>query len=211
MPGYTVFAAGVSDSQSNDYDAFQIEEQRLRRHMMDGPVIYFSTCSATVTPYVEHKLRMASVVRTDPDSFVIHLPPVVPHVYDPTRRSLPNFIVDSIVKGNANVRHVMRSVIAADHVARITEQLVYDHSDARALRTVHIAPRARWDVSSLIRKVARAVNRPCDITSIACPDDIFLTHLHPTIDEIAQGLGIRLDDKNYSIRVLEDYVRSVIR
>lgn len=105
VPGITVFASGVSNSQETNSEFFRREQQLLESYLVQDShehLIYISTCSVsdtsqTSSPYIQHKKNMEELTLTQSDTSVVRLPNVV----GPTgnKRNLVRHFVGAILSG----------------------------------------------------------------------------------------------------------------
>lgn len=125
-----ILASGVSDSSEESPVAFAREAGLIQRSVQlnnDRHVIYFSSCAISaglVSPYVNHKIRMESLVKDVASSYqVIRLPQVVGVVENST---LISHLVRSILRGQEIQiqRRATRHLIAIEDVCRLTELVI---------------------------------------------------------------------------------------
>lgn len=130
-PEVIVFASGVSNSQESRGAEFLRENQMLNECMSCKKkfIVYFSTCSVNDpelldAPYVVHKKKMETLVRSAKNYAIFRLPQVVGKTPNPN--TLTNYLYRQIISGsNFKVwRHATRNLIDVDDVASIVSYLV---------------------------------------------------------------------------------------
>ena len=105
IPGVTVFASGVSNSQETSHDSFLRERDLLQGHLSQprqNHLVYISTCSLSdplqvSSPYIVHKKEMEKLTSLEPNTSIVRLPNVVGP--SGNKRNLVNYFVDAIVSG----------------------------------------------------------------------------------------------------------------
>lgn len=126
----TVFASGVSNSLETRQAEFSREAALLRQSLRIGTrrLVYFGSCGVTteseLTPYMQHKRAMESLVLSAPNGLVLRLPQVVSRTDNP--HTLTNFLRDRIVSGEqfSVWAHAERNLIDIDDIVRIGVRLV---------------------------------------------------------------------------------------
>lgn len=125
-----VFASGVSNSLETRLGEFAREEALLRQ-LLAGErkrFVYFGSCGVTsaeseLTPYMQHKRSMESLVLSAPHGLVLRLPQVVGRTEN--HHTLTNFLRDHIVSGEHFTvwAHAERNLIDIDDIVKIGARL----------------------------------------------------------------------------------------
>ena len=127
---FSIFAAGVSNSNEKNPIQFLREKERLLRCMdSDKHLIYFSTCSVydqslLNDPYVTHKLEMESICKNASLYSIFRLPQVVGATDNPN--ILANYLFNAI-SGNSNFKiwqKATRVLIDVEDVASIVTYML---------------------------------------------------------------------------------------
>ena len=130
-----VFAAGVSDSLTEQEAEYQRELDLLQSHLHEGMhrlFVYFSTCSVAdphrqATRYVTHKLHVESIIKQQrPRYLILRLPVVVGD--SKSKRTFPHQLYKKVLSGEEMTlwRNAKRFPIDVDDVVRITRRLIGD-------------------------------------------------------------------------------------
>ena len=130
-----VYAYGVSDSRCTDQKAFLRESAALKDALISHPdtiFIYFGSCSVDDpemigSPYIDHKLRMESLVSAHVErSLIIRLPQVAG--FTKNKSNLLSFLADHIQhqKSFDLWLNASRNIIDVDDVVATVKVLIED-------------------------------------------------------------------------------------
>jgi len=123
---FDIFAAGVSDSTSDNHTGFLREERLLLSTIQrEKKIIYFSTCSiydydSINKPYVAHKLNMEALITEHCQDYIIfRLPQVVGWTKNP--HTIINYLAQQILEQKQfNLwKNAYRNLIDVEHVRDI--------------------------------------------------------------------------------------------
>lgn len=132
-PDIIVFASGVSNSRETRISEFEREQALLSQLLEneDRRLIYFGSCGivapqAELTPYMQHKRSMESLVLSTSTGLVFRLPQVVGKTDNP--HTLTNFLRNRIVSGEHFPvwRLAERNLIDIDDIVRIVSTLAFE-------------------------------------------------------------------------------------
>lgn len=208
-PAYWIYAAGVSNSQCLDAEAFARERLQLTAALQSGKsaeaFIYFSTCSvydplALNSAYVLHKLEMERLVLSHARYLIARLPQVAGRTNNPN--TLLNHLYSKICSGGhiTSWRHASRNIIDVDDVALILTAILSDPSARQLL--VNIANPRSCTVMEIISAMEHAIGRRA-LTSekdAGSRYEIDTTYISP----IAEKFGIAFGD-DYLAAVIKKY------
>lgn len=202
-----IFASGVSNSLESDAAQFDRESallhETLSRH--DGRLVYFSSCgagelAASATPYMQHKVRMESVVLASGRGLVLRLPQVVARTDNP--HTLTNFIRDRILGEEAFTvwAGAERNLIDIEHIVAIGTRLIED--DQYGPHPVSIASERSLPMLEIVQVFEDTLGRKGRYTVV---DKSSPLHIDTAIAKAVAGpLGINLGD-GYVRRVIQKY------
>lgn len=159
MPGVTVFASGVSNSQETSQESFRRERELLQSHLSQprkSDFIYISTCSVTnslqdSSPYIEHKKEMEKLTLSEPNTSIIRLPNVVGP--SGNKRNLVNYFVDAVVSGEKIfVQNLAkRYLLGVDEMTSLIGAYISQGTENGAI--VEFAPPFSTPVVELVRQI----------------------------------------------------------
>jgi len=203
-----VYAAGVSNSGCRDTMEFEREEKRLVCSIegrSEGTLlIYFSTCSIAdnllkESPYVEHKLRMESLVAELDNFLIIRLPQVAGKTPNP--HTLLNYLYARISRSEKLRiwRDAFRNIIDVDDVAKIVEKLV---DDSVRNRIVNVANPESIQVVDLVYAMERVVGKKA-VFEIVNGGSGYDIDISPIVEYLAEDEF----DETYIESVLRKYYR----
>jgi hypothetical protein len=94
------YAAGVSNSSCTDAEEFERDKTRLKAHLdRPGLFVYFSTCSAAQSDYVQHKRECEQMVQQRGDYLICRLPIVAGKTSNP--HTLLNYLHSRVSRSEA--------------------------------------------------------------------------------------------------------------
>lgn len=159
MPGVTVFASGVSNSQETSQDSFRRERDLLHGHLSqprENHLIYISTCSVSdplqvSSPYIVHKKEMEKLTRSDPNTSIVRLPSVVGP--SGNKRNLVNYFVEAILSGEKIFVQELakRYLLGVDEMTSLIGAYI-SHGPENG-GTVEFAPPFSTPVTELVRQI----------------------------------------------------------
>ena len=127
--GFTIFAAGVSNSLELNKLEFEREKILLEKAIQDcRGLVYFSSCSAPFQssgrPYFRHKMEMERLVLGNPGNFVVRLPQLVG--VNQNKSQICNFIFSHLVKGEEFEvwRFAQRNILDVARIPPILENVI---------------------------------------------------------------------------------------
>ena len=205
-PKVAIFASGVSDS-SEVRGAEFARERELLLELLQSTVerlVYFGSCDAAavngmLTPYLQHKKQMESLVLVRPGGLVLRLPQVVGKVGNP--HTLAHFLRDRILSGEHFTvwKNAERNLVDIDDVVAIGGALIAGHA-AGVPSPVSIAAKASIPMPEIVGMFERALGKAANCTMVrkghALPVEV------GAAVEVAARLGIDLGP---------DYIESVVR
>lgn len=158
------YAAGVSNSGCRDEREYLRERTRLEQTIAacspGDRIVYFSTCSIEDpamrdSAYVQHKLRMESIVRGCARYLILRLPQVAGKTPNP--HTLLNYLHARIARSERF--HVwsgaMRNIIDVEDVVKIALDLIA-REDANA-ETINIANPHSFGMSDIVHAMERVL------------------------------------------------------
>jgi hypothetical protein len=204
-----VYAAGVSNSTSDNSAAFERERSRLAaaldKYFDSDAFVYFGTCSANdLSPnksaYVCHKLRMEEMVRTHPRYLIIRLPQVVGLTAN--AHTLVNFLFERIEKGDPFKvwAYARRNLIDIDDVVRLTTYFLLN--EGARCETINIANVRDIGVIELVGLVSKIIGKDPVIEIIEKRDDQLIDV--DRVRSVASAAGVNFD-QDYIERILLKY------
>ena len=159
LPGVTVFASGVSNSQENSQDSFFRERKFLQGHLeqpRENHLIYISTCSVresleALSPYILHKKEMENLTLSEPNTSIIRLPNIVGP--SGNRKNLVNYIVDALVSGKKIFVQELakRYLLGVDEMTSLIGAYISKGPETGAI--VEFAPPFSTPVTELVRQI----------------------------------------------------------
>lgn len=203
-----IFASGVSNSLESDPVAFDREAALLEQTRADHSgalLVYFGTCSVDdperrKTPYVQHKLRMESLlVASSGPWLVLRVPLAIGR--NPGGRTLAQFLYERIVRGEAFEvwEGAARFPIDVDDVLRIGSRLIADQ--AMWNRRINIALR-RFAVLDFVHVMEGIVGKKAVYNVVRKGRSFDLDC--PEVRAMAGALNLDLSE-HYLERVLRKY------
>ena len=161
-----IYAAGVSNSNCIDLQAFDRERGRLSSAIEnlanEITFVYFGTCSVldsemTNKPYVMHKLAMEEIVKKHPKYLILRLPQVAGKTTNPN--TLLNFLFAHISCGEAFKvwSKAKRNIIDVDDVVSIAMLLLAD-SSLRNI-TVNIANTSSYSLIEIVHTFEKILEK----------------------------------------------------
>ena len=209
--GAVIFASGVSDSTESRGEAFEREAKLLRRAREENPeklIVYFGTCSAADpdrinTPYVQHKLKMESLLQDSSGSWmVLRLPLAIGPIHK--SRTLAQYLYEEILHERPFEiwEHATRYPIDVVDVFRIADLFI----GRRAMwnRRIDIALKS-FRVLDFVRVMENIVGKSARYNLVAKGMHYELSC--PEVKEVASQLNLDFSAL-YLERVLEKYFRS---
>lgn len=156
----TIFASGVSNSQSNNDLDCQREIDLLLKQNRKQKIFYFSTCSvydtsAISTSYVMHKINMEKIiVENFPRYLIIRLPQVVGEGGNPA--NIFNFLLNAIKNGEVFKLQsaARRSFVDSADIPRLSDSLLKFQNDV-----INLAPPGSISVAELVGKIERLLKK----------------------------------------------------
>ena len=126
--GWIIYASGVSNSQENNLESFSREIKLLKSLPKNKRIVYFSTCSVSVSPeyhskYIEHKIKIENSLDERKD-LIIRLPNVVGK--NGNNKNIINFFINSIIDNKDIViqKDSKRNLIGIAEVVKIVNKLI---------------------------------------------------------------------------------------
>lgn len=161
-----IYAAGVSNSNCIDLQAFDRERGRLSSAIEnlgnEITFVYFGTCSVldpemTNKPYVMHKLAMEEIVKKHPKYLILRLPQVAGKTTNPN--TLLNFLFARISCGETFKvwSKAKRNIIDVDDVVSIAMLLLAD-SSLRNI-TVNIANTSSYSLIEIVNTFEKILEK----------------------------------------------------
>ena len=201
-----VFASGVSNSLESDPNAFAREHALLEDLLASAQrrLIYFSSCGVVnqqeMSPYMQHKARMESLVTTYAGGLVLRLPQVVG--YTPNPNTLTNFIRDRIIASEPFTvwAKAERNLVDIDDIVAIGSAAI--DSAGPSLPIINIAAESSTPVPEIVRILEDVLQRQARCTIEDKGNQLRIDSSHAST--IARRLGIDLGT-GYAERVLRKY------
>ncbi|NNN48625.1 NAD(P)-dependent oxidoreductase [Vibrio sp. 2-2(8)] len=167
-----IFASGTSNSNENNDANFYREESLLLeiiRSNRDKTFVYFSTCSIEdiskkESKYVQHKLRMESLINGQCKSFYIFR---LPQVVGVTRsKTLISYLFSSIGSGErfSVQRNATRNLIDVKDVFLICNYIISNHIYINEV--TNIASRQNLEVISIVNMIESILSRKANFEFI---------------------------------------------
>lgn len=162
-----IYAAGVSSSSCSDPAEFERERVRLSEALSQflsaSPFVYFGTCSVndperSMSPYVQHKLAMETLVKTHPSYLICRLPQLAGRTPNP--HTLLNYLYARIARSEPfDVwQKAQRNVIDVEDVAAITAQLILDPQQRN--RRLNVANVNSYSILEIVQAMQEVVGKP---------------------------------------------------
>ena len=207
-----IFASGVSDSLEVRPEAFDRERRLLVRTRAEHPgklMVYFGTCSAVDpdrrdTPYVQHKLKMESLLEQSGEPWMIlRVPLAIGPVH--RTRTLAQYLFEKISREQPFEvwTHATRYPIDVVDTFRIASHFICEHSTWN--RRLNVALRA-FRVVDFVRSMERIVGKRAHYEQVARGKHYELSC--PEVKAIANRLDLDFSE-SYLHHVLSKYFRSV--
>lgn len=157
---FLIFASGVSNSKSSTDADFKREENLLRQHIQADAgkiLVYFSTTSVEdpdlqQTAYVQHKLNMEELIRTNVDKYAIfRLSNLAGRSDNPN--TILNYFYQHISQGIPFQlwQRSERNIIDVEDVFRIADHLLQHHLAIN--RTLNIANTESYPVTYIVKSI----------------------------------------------------------
>lgn len=206
-PHVTIFASGVSNSLETRPNEFEREHALLRDLLEKGAkrFIYFGSCGVTasgpdLTPYMEHKRAMETLVRSVPGGLVLRLPQVVGRTDNP--HTLTNFLRDRIVSGEHFTvwSHAERNLVDIDDIVTIGTALAAGLSDDVTM--VSIAALRSMPVPDIVKIFETVLNRRANFSVVEKGGPMAIDTT--VVERVSAGLGIDLGE-GYIANVIHKY------
>ena len=201
-----VFASGVSNSLESNPNVFARERALLEDLLASGQprLVYFGSCGVVnqqdMSPYMQHKKRMESLVTTHPGGLVLRLPQVVGNTQNPN--TLTNFIRDRILANEPFTvwAKAERNLVDIDDIVAIGGAAI--DSGAPSLPIINIAAESSILVPEIVRILEDVLQRQAHCTIEDKGNQLRIDSSHASA--IARRLGIDLGI-GYAERVLRKY------
>ncbi len=142
-----IYAAGVANSQSVNFDEFERDRARLdlalKAHCKLEKFIYISTCSAgdphSITTYIKQKRLFEGMVLQRPNSLIIRLPQLAGHSSNP--HTLLNYFKNKISNKEifAVQKNALRNILDIEDVVKITVQILENEIVLNGATIINIA------------------------------------------------------------------------
>ena len=142
-PHVVIFASGVSNSLESRPSEFE-RERSLLHDLLDKSArrfVYFGSCGVTasereLTPYMQHKQAMETLVRSAPGGLVLRLPQVVGKTGNP--HTLTNFLKDRIASGEHFTvwSRAERNLVDIDDIVKIGAKVATDSNDTVTMMSI---------------------------------------------------------------------------
>lgn len=206
---FLIFASGVSNSKSSTEADFQREAQLLLQSMEANPgkmLVYFSTTSADdpdllYTAYVQHKLNMEELVRSNAHRYAIfRLSNVAGRSENPN--TILNYFFQHIAQGIPFQlwQRSERNIIDVEDVFRITDHML-QHQMATN-RTLNIANTESYPVTYIVDTIEEFCGKQ-GLYSLADRGGPVNIDTHE-IASTCEVLGIRFGE-GYLEKILQKY------
>ena len=206
MPGATVFASGVSNSQETSQESFRRERELLQGHLSqprENHLIYISTCSVgeslqDSSPYIEHKKRMEKLTLSGPNTSIVRLPNVVGP--SGNKRNLVNYFVDAVGSGKKIFvqKLAKRYLLGVDEMTALIGAYISQGPESGAI--VEFAPPFSTPVTELVRQIEQVLG------------------LEGNVEIVGGGSSYLVDFKDTSrysksagVEFPEDYTNSILK
>jgi nucleoside-diphosphate-sugar epimerase len=158
MPGAVLYAAGVSNSKCEDDDEFIRDKYRLASHLSaPGLFVYFSTCSETESPYVEHKRACEQMVKDRGEYLICRLPIVAGKTSNP--HTLLNFLYSRIVRSEKFdlIPEARRNIIDMIDVSTLVRWLIKNGAKDE---TVNVAAPMDYSMREIVANFSSLLRKP---------------------------------------------------
>lgn len=208
-PDILFFASGVSNSQETRAEEFRRERELLLSTMENfhgSRCVYFGSCgvtgeTATLSPYLLHKLHMERIVISRPGGIVFRLPQIVSKTPNP--HTLANYLRDRIL-GRESFQvwsEAERNIIDIDDAFSIVQRLLETEGD-RGGGGYSIASEKSLPMIEIVRIFEQILGVRAKFELVSKGDAL---HIHaPEALQAARELNIDLGG-NYVERVLRKY------
>lgn len=204
-----IFAGNIHCSTISDRALTDAEEELLKNALeqsRDKKVVYFSSCSilapdAANTLYVQHKLRMEELVRSNASNYLIaRLPRIVGFDEEPT--SLLNYLVHSISAGeqfelwNNAIVNIIDMDDVHDIFSRAIQQAEFNNTTINVASSFDVAmPELVNIIETVLHNEAKCIE--------CCQGSAYPIDVEP-IRQIVDELGISFD-RRYLERIFTKY------
>lgn len=145
--GICIYAAGVANSQSVNFDEFERDRVRLdlalKAYGKLEKFIYISTCSAgdplASSMYIEQKRMFEGMVLQCPNSLIIRLPQLAGHSNNP--HTLLNYFKNKISNKEifAVQKNALRNILDIEDVVKIALQILEKQNALNGVSILNIA------------------------------------------------------------------------
>ncbi len=202
-----IFAAGVSNSKTQDLTEFKRESALLSntiKMLSNDRLIYFSTCSmyddALVNmPYVQHKLEMENLVAaTAPAYSIMRLSNPVGHTHN--QHTVVNFLYTNILheKPFELWMNAGRNILDIDDVFLIARKIIDENLFTNSI--VNIAHPCNYTLPQIVAVLEKILNKKAMAIPVAKGGNptIDITAIKPVITELA-------------LQLKEDYLDKTLR
>ena len=202
-----VFASGVSNSLETRASEFAREKRLLCRLLEDETkrLVYFGSCGVTaaepqITPYMEHKRAMQSLVLSVPHGLVLRLPQVVAKTKN--HHTLTNFLRDHIVSGKHFTvwAHAERNLIDIDDIVKIGVSLTMTLPTQPA--AVSIAATRSMLMPEIVEIFERVLGKAANCSYVEKGVPMLIDTA--MVEKVSAGMHIDLGG-GYIARVIEKY------
>jgi len=204
-----VYAYGVSDSRCTDQKAFLRESSALKHALISHPnsiFIYFGSCSVDDpemigTPYIDHKLRMESLVASHVErSLIIRLPQVAG--FTKNKSNLLSFLADHIQhhKSFDLWLNASRNIIDVDDVVSTVKVLIEDKGAIN--KKYNIASTVSHQVAEIVATMENVLGKKAIFN-----EKLIGTKIHIDLSRTLKYLEaarIKFDD-DYLLKVITKY------
>jgi len=159
-----IFASGVSNSKETNYHEFEREKKLINEvcsQNINKTIIYFSTISVedssqSDSMYVDHKLKMESIIKLHDSFYIFRLPQVVGRTNSPT---IIKFLFDCIIENTHFYvnKYSTRNLIHANDIFLIVDDII--KKNIYANRVINVATKINLSVVEIISRIEKITKK----------------------------------------------------
>lgn len=203
-----IFASGVSDSKTNDEQAFLREEKLLTEVLKANPhklLVYFSTCSVldkslAGMPYTRHKLLMEiKVMASGANYLIFRVSNLVGYGGNP--KTIMNFFVSSMRQGTPIQvwRDAYRNMLDVDDAYQLMDYFI---ATGHKNTIINIANPVSYNSVDILKAVELYLNLPANYTLLNEGELFFIDTT--AVQQVAPQLGLNFNE-DYLPNLLQKY------